>query len=134
MKFIDTNACIECEGAEVITRKFIPNAYIQDASLGKLMKYKCDHNSEAKIVKVLSVSKKVKSSHIKLGDLLEAEQIIVCIGSFRAPTIKIVKHTGRHNAQKANTSAYTFAQISRKFQNIPTKAHEDPFKLLLPIN
>lgn len=132
MEYIYLGASIECNGAEIISRKINFGALINLPDIGLCRKYNCARNSESTIEKELSPKNPVykETSHLDLGDKLKADSIVLYIK--RATQIKVHKidNTHRHNAQQANSDVYTFAEISEMFPNI--KILKDPIQTFPP--
>ena len=121
MKLVHENCSIECEAANVISRKIIRCSFMEIKTVGKCTTYKCKRNCEAEITKELSPKayKMKKTSALNIADSLECEDLFLAVHTLK--TLRVTKdtHTGRHNAQFAQTNAYTFAEISRQIHNIP---------------
>ncbi|MEP7169126.1 MAG: hypothetical protein ABI855_07110 [Bacteroidota bacterium] len=119
MKFVYQGASIECESAEIISRKILLSSFQEIPNVGRCKKYNCTRNSEATITKELNPKAPLYSetSHLNLGDMLEAENIVVFVN--QANNLKVIKidNTHRHNAQQANTNSFTYAEITMQFPN-----------------
>lgn len=121
MKYVHENCSIECEGADIVSRKIVRSSFMEIKSIGKCTTYKCKLNSEAVIRKELA-SRKPKyktTSKVQAGDMLECEDLFLAVNTRKALKIALDNHTGRHKAQVARTDSYTFAEISKQIPNIP---------------
>ena len=132
MEYIYHGASIECNGAEIVSRKINFGSLINFPDIGLCRKYSCERNSESTIEKELNPKNPLfkKTSHLDLGDKLKADSIILYIK--KSPQIKVHKidATGRHNAQQANSDVYTYGEITEIFPNI--KIIRDPIQVLPP--
>lgn len=132
MEYIYSGASIECNGAEIISRKINFGALISLPDVGLCRKYSCERNSESTIQKELDPKNPVykKTSHLDFGDKLKAESIVLYINKTTNIRIQKIDKSHRHNSQKANSNVYTFAEISQTFPNIKTL--KDPIQRFPP--
>lgn len=121
---------IECEKADVISRKIIFKGFLNDPCLGYCTKYVCDRNSSAEIMKELNpkVSKCNPNSKLNLGDKLDCESLFVLITGFFKADPETINHSGRHKAQKVSTKKFTYAEITRPFEHIANAAEKKKLK------
>ena len=132
MKFVHEKCSIECEAANIVSRKILRNSFIEIKAVGKCTTYKCKLNSEASITKEIQNPKEhkyKKTSQLNAGDKFECEELFLAVNTHKALKIEIVNYTGRHKAQVTNTDHYTFAEISRQFPNIPVREISSPLAL-----
>jgi len=132
MKYVHEKCSIECEAANIVSRKILRNSFIEITDVGKCTTYKCKLNSEASITKEIENPKKHKykeTSQLNAGDKLECEDLFVAINTHRSLKIELVNHTGRHKAQVTNTDNYTFAEITRQFPNLPVREIQSQLSL-----
>ncbi|MCK9412118.1 MAG: hypothetical protein M0Q53_07435 [Prolixibacteraceae bacterium] len=141
MEYVYKGASIECDGAEIISRKINFGSLVNIPDLGNCRKYSCERNSETTIEKELTPKIPIRrgTSYLDLGDKLKADSIVVYIK--RASNIKIHKidKSHRHNAQLANTDVYTHAEITEIFPNMKIlnnliQTFPPPKKLLKEVN
>lgn len=137
MKYIYHGASIECEGAEIVSRKINVGAIVDLPNVGVCRKYSCERNSETAVKKELypKVPLYKNTSHLDLADELAAETIVVYVRKTSPLRIQKIDNTHRHNAQEANSNCYTFCEIAVIFPNItvlkdPRQQLPTPKKLL----
>ncbi|KXH85823.1 hypothetical protein [Chryseobacterium kwangjuense] len=120
-KLVHNNCTIECDSAEVISRKILPSSFLDIDIIGRCFTYKCSLNSEATIVKELNPkSQKInKNSALDLDSKLECEKLFVAIERKKPYKIAKINHSGRHKAQTFTTDAFTFVKITQQLANIP---------------
>lgn len=121
MKSVYNNASIECDSAEIISRKVIHSAFIELPNIGKCFSYKCSLNSEATIKKE-SNPKEAKVNQHSLLDLeskLECDKLFVAVKKNKPYKLCLINLTGRHKAQTFVTDEFTFAKITLQLSNIP---------------
>jgi hypothetical protein len=120
MEYIYQGATIECDAAEIISRKINFGALISLPDIGVCSKYTCERNSETTIQKELNPKNPLykEQSHLDCDDKLTAENIVVYIRKNSKIKVEKIDNTHRHNAQKANSKHYTFAEITMIFPNI----------------
>ena len=123
MDFFKDGASIECERAEITTRKFCSPTLIKHPIIGRCIKIHCDRNSSAEIAKELTPKEYriSKASALNLGDTLKALKISVLLEGIRPPKGKdfeLVNESGRHKAQKYVSQSYTHAVIVVPFSHI----------------
>jgi len=121
MKYVYQGASIECDSAEIVSRKILLSSFQEVLNVGRCKKYNCSRNSEARITAELNPKEPLYSetSHLDLNDKLEAENIIVFVNQSNQLKIEKIDNSHRHNAQQANTSGYTYAEITMQFPNFP---------------
>ncbi|AKK73662.1 hypothetical protein OK18_14570 [Chryseobacterium gallinarum] len=131
-KFVHNNFTIECDSAEVISRKIMPGVYVDFESIGKCLTYKCSRNSEATILKELDPKERKinEYSALDLNSKLECEKLFVAIERKKPYRITKVNHSHRHNAQTFTTDAFTYAKITQQLVNIPLLDPEQPICLI----
>jgi len=119
-KFYHIPESIECTAANIVAKKIIPTALINEEGIGRCQKYKCSRDSYSTIKKELVPLEpiKEKTSKLKLGDRLEAENIYFLTKGFKKLKVTKIKKSGRHNSQEVNTSVYTYAEITKPFEHI----------------
>ena len=113
---------IECLGAEMVARKFVPGLPQHIPGVGDCFVYKCERNSEATITKeVLDKADRAArydgNALLDLGDKLEGEDVFIIVQ--KRLKIELVNHSGRHKAQAAVSNCFTYAKIEVPFPNIP---------------
>lgn len=130
-KFIHLNAAIECNSAEIISRKITYSSALKIGNIGICFTYKCSRNSEAKIIKELSpkISKYCYESKLDLNDILESDSLHVIVNKTKPYSVDLINHSGRHKAQTFTTKEFTFAKISKQLNNIPEISPELKFTL-----
>lgn len=132
MKFVHNNSTIECDSAEVISRKIIPSSFIEIQNIGKCFSYKCSLNSEATIKKELA-PKKCKVNHNSYLDLdtkLESDKIFVAVAKNKPYKFSLINLSGRHKAQIFVTNEFTYAAITSQLKNIPLLNPEKEIKFI----
>lgn len=118
---------IECSGAEVISNKITYSAVLKLDNVGNCASFiGREPKSEAKIISELSPKKPICNplSKVDLNDDLEGEHILIAIRVADSDKISIKKHDG--GGQKANTSAYTYAEITKQ---LPTIGHRPEYAI-----
>jgi len=120
MEYIYQGASIECDAAEIISRKINYGALISLPDIGICSKYSCERNSETTIQKELTPKNPIyrSQSHLELGDKLTAENIILYIRKSTKIKVEKIDNTHRHNAQAAYSKCFTYAEITMIFPNI----------------
>ena len=120
MKHVYYNSSIECNSAEVISRKIMPSSYMEIKKIGKCRTFKCSRNSEATILKELEPKKPSynENSSLNLNDKLESEDIFLAVNCKKSIKVELLNYSGRHKAQTFTTEHFTFAKISKQFPNI----------------
>ena len=128
MKLVYENNSIECNSAEVISRKIMPGTFIELENVGKCLTYKCSRNSEAKIVKELNPKEPLhnKFSAVDLDSRLESDKIFIAILRTKPYKVYLKNHSGTHKAQTFTTDVFTFAKITNQLISIP--------KIKMPVN
>jgi hypothetical protein len=130
MEYVYLGASIECDGAEIVSRKinFGTIVYLQD--IGNCRKYECERNSESIIKKELTPKYPLykKTSHLDLGDKIRADTITVYIKKISTLKIDPINKSGRHKAQLTYSKEYTFSEIIEVFPN--QKILNDPRQVL----
>ena len=121
MKFVHENASIECNSAEIISRKILPSSFIDINNIGKCFSYKCSLNSEATIKKELEPKKPIvnQNSNLENESKLECDKLFVAVKRNKPYRLFIINFTGRHKAQTFTTDEFTYAMISLQLSNIP---------------
>jgi hypothetical protein len=121
MKQVYDNCSIECESAEIISRRITPSSFVEYKKLGKCLTYNCKQNSEAKISKEVVPKDAVinDNSMLDLESKIECENMHVVVVRVKPYKLNVINHTGRHKAQIMKTDVFTFAKITRQHQNIP---------------
>jgi hypothetical protein len=121
MKFVHNNSTIECDSAEVISRKIIPSSFIEIQNIGKCFSYKCSLNSEATIKKELNPKEcKVNiNSCLDLNAKLESDKLFVAVAKKKPYKFSLINLSGRHKAQYFMTDEFTYAAITFQLKNIP---------------
>jgi len=111
---------IECESALLLSRKIIPSAIINYEGLGQCMKYVCDRNSSAEILKEVLENKKLINCNSKtnIGDKLYCEGLFLLVKGVKRLKIDLENLTHTHKAQKTVTKNYTYAEITKPFEHI----------------
>lgn len=120
-EYIEIGESIECEKALINARKFTNGALVYDDDIGRCIRYVCSRNGNAITQKELNpkVALKKETSHLDLGDSIRAERFYILVKGIRRLRInKVGGFTGRHSTGRMVTSSYTFAEISKPFQNI----------------
>lgn len=140
MEFVYLGASIECDGAEIISRKINFGTVVNLQDVGMCRKYECNQNSESTIEKELSPKNPVykNTSHLDLGDKLSADTITIYTKKITSLKIDLVNQSHRHKAQITNSKVYTFGQIdevfpNQKILNDPRQKLPAPKKLLKEI-
>lgn len=113
-------ASIECDAAGISSRK-ITRESIQDLpSIGQCVMYSCEINSECKINKELDPKVPIckTTSHLDLGDKLKSQSIVVYVKGAGNLKVKVERTTGQHRGQTANSTTFTFSQITGLFPNL----------------
>ena len=111
---------IECDAANIVARKIIKGALINEEGVGLCQKYKCSRNSSTTIKKELEPLKAIKCEASKLnrGDCLRAEDLFFLAKGSKRFRITKVNKSGRHKAQTMDTNVYTYAEIIKPFVHI----------------
>ncbi|MGE0932487.1 hypothetical protein [Peijinzhouia sedimentorum] len=133
MKLVHNNASIECESAEIISRKIIPSSFIELNNIGKCFSYKCSLNSEATIRKEISPKepKVNENSLLNLDSKLECNKLFVAVKRNKPyRRLSVINFTGKHKAQSLITDEFTFAKITLQLSNIPILNPELKIKLV----
>ncbi|MDP3928537.1 MAG: hypothetical protein Q8R57_05905 [Bacteroidota bacterium] len=131
-KLVYNNSTIECESAEVVSRKIVPSSFIELQNIGKCFSYKCYRNSEATIKKEIcpKISRVNQYSKLDLESKLECENLFVAVRKNKPYKYDLKNHSGRHKAQTFITDAFTFAKITIQFSNIPKLTPEQVVKFI----
>jgi hypothetical protein len=112
---------IECLSANVYSKKITPSVPQNHPKIGLSLKYNCERDGSAEIIKELS-PKKAKineASHLNLNDKLSANSLYCLVKGIKPITkTKIGGHTGRHSTQFMKTDDFTFSEISKPFLHI----------------
>lgn len=137
MEYIYSGASIECNAAEIISRKVNFGSLIELKDIGRCRKYSCERNSESTILKELNPKNPLykETSHLDHGDKLKGLCIVVYVKKITQIKVELINNTGRHKAQKAYSNDYTFAEITEIFPTIkklkdPVQKFPSPRKLL----
>jgi hypothetical protein len=132
MEYIYLGASIECDGAEIISRKINFGPLIRLPDLGVCHKYSCEINSESTIEKELSPKNPLfkETSHLDLGDKLKADSLVLYIRKIAQLKVQKITNTQSHRAQKANSNDYTYGEITGLFPNL--KIIKDPRQIPPP--
>lgn len=111
---------IECESAEIISRKTVISSLMRDPKIGNCFKYSCSRNASAEILKELNPKKyKCKNtSNLNLSDKLKSEKLYVLVAGATKLKDELKNQTHRHKAQKYISKSFTFAEISKPFHSI----------------
>ena len=135
MKSVHNNASIECNSAEVISRKIIPSSFIELNNVGKCFSYKCSLNSEATIKKTLIPKEAIVNSNslLNLESKLECDKLFVAVKKNKPYKFCVINLTGRHKAQTFITDEFTFAKITLQISNIPLLNPELEIKLIVKV-
>lgn len=120
MKAVKQGDAIECQGARVISRDIKLSSLVNIPSIGKCRKYNCKRNSEATITDEIpdKENRVYQNAFVELGDIVSGENIVVYVNSLKSQKVDVINYTGRHKAQKTETSCFTYAEISVQFHNI----------------
>lgn len=131
-KYVHNNNSIECNSAEIISRKITPGNFVSIKHIGRLFTYKCDRNSEAIIKRELDPKKPIYNfnSHLDEGVKLECEKLYLMVLSKKPYSKDVINHTHRHKAETITTDNFTFAKISQQLKNIPLLDPEKEIILL----
>lgn len=121
MKLVHNNHSIECNSAQIISRKIVPGAFLNLKSIGRVFSYKCSRNSEAVIKRELNpkVALYNKNSFLDLETKLECDRLYFLVKAKKPYDVGLKNHTHRHKAQEILTEDFTFARIDVQLQNIP---------------
>jgi len=117
---------IECNAANVVARKIVKTALIEEEKIGICQKYKCSRNSSATVKKELNPLEflKCNTSKLKLDDCLVAEDLFFFTKGYKKLRISLINESGRHKAQTTDTSSYTYAEITKPFEHIMKALHQ----------
>ncbi|QHS63255.1 hypothetical protein [Chitinophaga agri] len=120
MPHITIGSSIECLGAEIHSRKFVPKIVVNIPNVGRCYKYSGDRNSDAVITKELhpKVPKYSTNSALSLSESIAGEGIFILVNSVKQLLIKVSPYTHRHKAQYCSTNVFTYAEITKPFPNI----------------
>lgn len=121
MKLVHNNHCIECNSAQIISRKIVPGAFINLNSIGRVFTYKCSRNSEAIIKRELNpkVALYNKNSFLDLETKLECDRLYFLVKAKKPYHLGLKNHTHRHKAEEIFTDDFTYARIDLQLNNIP---------------
>lgn len=121
MKLVHNNSTIECDSAEVISRKILPSSFIEIKNIGRCFSYKCSRNSEATIKKEISpkIPRINYNSFLDIDSKLESENLFVAVQKNKPYKLDVTNHSGRHKAQTFVTDEFTYAVITVQISNIP---------------
>lgn len=121
MKGVWNGSAIECNAAEIISRKINYSSYMKINKVGNCLVYKCSRNSEAIVLKELDPKEPLhnQNSNLSLNDKVEGENMLVAVNVKRQVKIILKNHTATHKAQCFNTTDYTYAEVSRQIPGIP---------------
>ena len=121
-KYYSTGDKIECEAAEIYSRKITPSVFQNHPIIGRHIKYVCDRNASVEIKRELNPKVAIINkffSHLDLNDQLYSESLYCLIKGIKPlPISKKSNFSGRHSVQLMNSNVYTFSEISRPFANI----------------
>ena len=96
-------------------------SFIEISYIGRCFSYKCSLNSEALILKELTIKKPVCNSNslLDLNSKLQCANLFVAVNVKKPYKLSVINKSGRHKAQRFVTKEFTFAKISKQLQNIP---------------
>ncbi|MCU0390881.1 MAG: hypothetical protein MUE81_07170 [Thermoflexibacter sp.] len=111
---------IECNAAEIISRKIVPKGLLKYEKIGFCFKYSCDRDSSAEIKKELSPKKAIlkESSKLDLGTKLVCLKLFFLVRGKKPITADVINNSGRHKAQLIATKDFTYAEITQPFAQI----------------
>lgn len=121
MKLVHNNSSIECNSAEIVSRKILPSAFIELNNIGRCFSYKCSLNSEATIKEEIVPKNPLvnQNSNLDKETKLECDKLFVAVKKSKPYKLCKINFTGRHKAQTFTTDKFTFAKISLQLSNIP---------------
>lgn len=121
-KFVDKGDSIEGKTVLINTRKQTFQTILKLRNY-IFYKYKCSINSKAEITEEINPKayQLKESSHLNLGDFLEAE-VIEVLSFTNLKFHEESGYTGRHGIQTATADEFAFAEIFMPFRFILEKA------------
>lgn len=113
---------VECNSAEILSRKFVPGSAVKLDGINFYVRYECDRNSSAEILKEVN-PKKAKfnlKSNLNCGDKISADAITFYYQGLKKISIALGGNarTGTHTGQIIITKTFTYAIIKIPYSHI----------------